>query len=67
MDFLRALKIHSMTSFGRSFTSPPKEAEPKICIVLKNPLLSAGFEPVNLGSNCKEDNHYANANNTLKV
>jgi hypothetical protein len=26
--------------------------------IFKNPLLSAGFEPANLGSNGKYDNHY---------
>jgi hypothetical protein len=40
------------------FTSPPKEGVLQIFITHKNPSLSAGFEPVNLGSNGKNDNHY---------
>jgi hypothetical protein len=41
-----------------SFTPPPTEVVPRIFIALKNPSLLAGFEPVNLGSNGKHDNHY---------
>jgi hypothetical protein len=40
------------------FTSPPKEVALRIFIALKNPSLSAGFEPANLGLNGKDDNHY---------
>jgi hypothetical protein len=40
------------------FTSPPKEVVLRIFIALKNPPLLSGFEPVNLGSNGKHDNHY---------
>jgi hypothetical protein len=39
------------------FTSPLKEFMLHIFIALKNPLLSAGFEPTNLQSNGKHDNH----------
>jgi hypothetical protein len=38
------------------FTSPPKEVVQRI-IALKNQSPSAGFEPANLGSNCKHSNH----------
>jgi hypothetical protein len=30
----------------------------RIVIAFKNPSLSPGFEPANLGSNCKHANHY---------
>jgi hypothetical protein len=40
-----------------SFTSPPKEVLLRNFVVLKSPLYSAGFEPVNLGSSGKDDNH----------
>jgi hypothetical protein len=33
-----------------------------IFIAFKNPSLSAGFEPVNLGSSGKHDNHYTTKN-----
>jgi hypothetical protein len=33
------------------FTSPQLEVVQRICIALKNPSSSAGFEPANLGSN----------------
>jgi hypothetical protein len=39
------------------FTSPPKECVLRIFNALKNPSPSAGFEPVNLGSNGKHANH----------
>jgi hypothetical protein len=39
------------------FTSPPKEVMLWIFVALKKPLSSAGFEPMNLGSNGKYDNH----------
>jgi hypothetical protein len=39
------------------FTSPLKEGVIRIFIVLKNPSLSTGFEPANLGSNGKHANH----------
>jgi hypothetical protein len=32
-------------------------------ITLKNPSLSAGLQPANLGSNGKHDNHYTTENN----
>jgi hypothetical protein len=43
------------------FTSPPQEVLLRIFIAHENPL-SAGFEPVNLGSNGKHDNHYTTEN-----
>jgi hypothetical protein len=36
----------------------PKEIKLQIFIALKNPLLTARFEPANLGSSGKHDNHY---------
>jgi hypothetical protein len=48
------------------FTSPPKEAVLRIFIALKNPSLSAGFEPANRGSNSNHDNHYTIQNDTDK-
>jgi hypothetical protein len=45
-----------------SFTSPPKEIVLQIFITLKNPSHSAGFEPTNLGSNGKHNNHYTTEN-----
>jgi hypothetical protein len=40
------------------FTSPPKENTLRIFIGFKNPSPSAGFEPANIGSNCKHANNY---------
>jgi hypothetical protein len=37
----------------------------RIFIALKNPTLSAGFEPANLSSNGKHDNHYIPDNDSL--
>jgi hypothetical protein len=42
--------------------SPPNEGVLRILIVLKNPSLSAGFEPENLGSNGKHPNQYTTEN-----
>jgi hypothetical protein len=39
------------------FTSPPKELVLRIFIAIINTSLSAGFEPANLESNTKHDNH----------
>jgi hypothetical protein len=39
------------------FTSPPKEDMLRIFFRLKNPAVSAGFEPVNLGSRGQHANH----------
>jgi hypothetical protein len=39
------------------FPSPPKEVVLRI-IAPKTPSSSAEFEPANLGSNAKHDNHY---------
>jgi hypothetical protein len=44
-------------SYSDGFTSPPKEIVLRIFIALKNPSYSVGFEPANLGSNDKHDNH----------
>jgi hypothetical protein len=41
---------------------PSKGSCAKNFIPLKSPLLSAGFEPMNLGSNGKHDNHYTTEN-----
>jgi hypothetical protein len=48
-------KILRHEAYG--FTSPPKEVVLRIFIALKNPSLTAGFEPANLGANSKHDNH----------
>jgi hypothetical protein len=40
------------------FTSLPKEVMLRTVIALKNPSLSAGFEPTILGYNVKHDIHY---------
>jgi hypothetical protein len=37
---------------------PPEGIRSTVFIALGNPSLSAGFEPVNLRSNGKKDNHY---------
>jgi hypothetical protein len=37
--------------------SSPNELVIRIFIAIKNPSLSAGFEPTNLGSNGKHANH----------
>jgi hypothetical protein len=39
------------------FTCPPKEVVLRSFISVKNPSSSFGFEPANLGSNGKHDNH----------
>jgi hypothetical protein len=44
------------------FMSPPKEVTQHIFMALENPPSSAGFEPANLGSNGKHDNHYTTEN-----
>jgi hypothetical protein len=45
------------------FTCLLTEVMLRIFITLKNPSLSAGFEPVNLESNGKHNNHYTTKNN----
>jgi hypothetical protein len=47
------------------FTSSPKEVVLRIFIALKNPSLSAGFEPASLESNCKHDNYYTTENDEV--
>jgi hypothetical protein len=46
------------------FTSLPKEVVLRIFIALKYPSSSAGFEPVNLMSNGKNNNHYTIENDS---
>jgi hypothetical protein len=46
------------------FISPLKKVMLWIFITLKNWSLLAGFEPANLGSNGKHDNHYTTENGT---
>jgi hypothetical protein len=46
------------------FTSPPKEVVLLVFIALKNPSLTAWFEPANLGSNDKHDNYYTTENDS---
>jgi hypothetical protein len=43
-------------------TSLPKEGALRIFIARENQSLSAGSEPMNLGSNGKHDNHYTTEN-----
>jgi hypothetical protein len=49
-----------------SFTSPLKEVVLRICVALKNPSSSAGFEPSKRGSSGKHDSHYT-AENDLEM
>jgi hypothetical protein len=44
------------------FTSLPKQVWLRIFIALKNPSPSTGFDPANLGTNGKHDNHYNTGN-----
>jgi hypothetical protein len=46
-DLLHAANLRHGTD---GFTSPPKEGVLRIFFALKNPMASAGFEPVNLGT-----------------
>ena len=46
-DLLHAANLRHGTE---SFTSPPKEGVLRIFFALKNPTVSAGFEPANLGT-----------------
>jgi hypothetical protein len=53
-----SLTCHKILRHGANgFTSPPKEGMLWIFIALKNPSPSAGFEPVNHGSNGKHASH----------
>jgi hypothetical protein len=54
--FLHTVKLNDMGDPG--ITSSPKEGVLRIFIVLKKFIASAGFEAVNLGSNCTHINHY---------
>jgi hypothetical protein len=47
----------SLATCTDGFTSPQKEVVPPVFIIIKNTSSFAGFEPANLGSNCKHDNH----------
>jgi hypothetical protein len=51
---------------ANDFTSPPKEVMLWIFITLRNPLLLAGFEPVNLGSSGKHDKQCTTKNDLLQ-
>jgi hypothetical protein len=44
--------------FVLGFTTHPKEVVLRIFVALKNPSLSAAFEPANLESNRKHGNYY---------
>jgi hypothetical protein len=48
----------NLTTWADIFTSSLKEGVLQICIPFKNPSLSAGFEPANLGPKGKHANHY---------
>jgi hypothetical protein len=41
--------------------------ERQICIYLKNPSLTAGFEPANFGYNGKHANHYFTEDNKVVI
>ena len=47
-DLLHAANLRHGTD---GFTSPPKEGVLRVFFALKNPTATAGFEPVNLGTN----------------
>jgi hypothetical protein len=49
------------------FTSPTKEVVLRIFITLKNSPSYPGFEPVNVGSNYKHDNHYTTENDNFSL
>jgi hypothetical protein len=49
------------------FTSPSKEVVLRIFIALKDPSLSAGVVPQNLGSNDKHDNYFTTDNNARRA
>jgi hypothetical protein len=54
---------HKILQHGAdSFTTPLKEGMLRVIITVKNSLLSARFEPMNLGSSGTHDNHYATKN-----
>jgi hypothetical protein len=53
-DFLHAVKSYGM---GQTTTSHPKEVALRIFIALKHSSSSAGFEPENVESNGKHNNH----------
>jgi hypothetical protein len=48
------------------FTFSPKEAVRRILIALENLSLSVGFDPANLGSGVRRDNHYSTENEYLR-
>jgi hypothetical protein len=63
--FLTCRKILRHGADG--FTSPPKEVVLWMYMTPKNQSLSAGFEPANLGSNGKHDNHYTTEDDSIVV
>jgi hypothetical protein len=58
---LSSLILHGTNDFA----SPKKEVVLRILIPLESPLSSAGFEPMNVGSNGKHDNHYTTENDLI--
>jgi hypothetical protein len=62
--FLTCRKIIRHGADG--FTSTPKEVVLRIFIAFNNPSSSAGFEPANLMSSGKNDNHKTTEADTLK-
>jgi hypothetical protein len=54
-------------AWADSFTSPQKEIVLWIFIAFKKPLSSPGFEPANLVSNVKHNNHYTTENDNIIV
>jgi hypothetical protein len=65
--FKGTLKYRQILRHGTDgFTSPPKEVVIRIFIALKTTSPSMGFEPMNLGANGKNNNHYITENN-LKI
>jgi hypothetical protein len=53
-----SVTCRKISGHGADGSSPPKEIVLRISMALKNPSFLAGFEPANLGSNGKHDNHY---------
>jgi hypothetical protein len=58
--FLNAVKSYDMGQ--TALLLPLKEVVLRFVIALKNPSSSAGFEPNNLGSNGKHNDHYTTKN-----
>lgn len=63
-----SLKLCSMGREASGFTSSPlKEVLLWILIAIKNPSLSSGFEPMNLGSSGMRADHYTTENKLIGI